>query len=259
MAVETIYDHPHYYDVLFGWDRNIEADFYHRMLEQCGVALADPVLEVACGTGQVAIRLAQRGRDVHGLDVSADMLGYMRHAAAAAHVKVGSVCADMSGFVTQTTFAAAYNPMSSFRLLHADASALAHLRRIAACIRPGGVYILDMTFEDTVVATAPTTSESWEMTRGSVTVRAENDAVHVNDNGVERVLAWGQEAHLRPYTCDAFVELMRAVSGFTLESWHPETGRATGVSEFSLAPSAPPIAGRAMVVLRRVSNDDAQR
>jgi SAM-dependent methyltransferase len=259
MAVETIYDHPHYYDVLFGWDRTIEADFYHRTLERCGVANTEPVLEVACGTGQVAIRLAQRGRHVLGLDVSADMVEYMRRAAAAAQVNVGSICADMSGFVTQRTFASAYNPMSSFRLLQDDASARAHLQRMATCLRRGGVYILDMTLEDTLAATATTTSESWEMMRGSVTVRAENDAVHVNDNGVERVFAWGREAHLRPYTNDTFIELLRTVRDFKLESRHPETSRATGVSEFALTPLVPPIVGRVMVVLRKVSNDVAQR
>lgn len=252
MTVETIYDHPHYYDILFGWDRTIEADFYDRTLERCGFAKADRVLEVACGTGQVAILLARRGRHVTGLDISADMVAYMRRVAASAHVEVGSVCADMTSFTTPLKFAAAYNPMSSFRLLHDDASATAHLHCVAACLRPGGIYVLDMTFEEASAATAETTSESWDMTRGSVTVRAANDGVYVNDNGVERALAWGGEAHLRPYTIQTFVELLRGVDEFECESWHPESSRATGVSEFPLAPSAPTKAGRAMVVLRRV-------
>ena len=36
MASETIYDHPLYYDILFGWDRTKEAEFYHRLFERCG-------------------------------------------------------------------------------------------------------------------------------------------------------------------------------------------------------------------------------
>jgi SAM-dependent methyltransferase len=257
VAVETIYDYPHYYDVLFGWDRTVEADFYHRMLDRYGIADTDPVLEVACGTGQIAIRLAQYGRRICGLDRSAGMLEYMRRAAHAARVEVDAICADMCEFGTHTKFAAAYNPMSSFRLLHEDAGVQAHLQCMAACLREGGIYVLDMTFEDSLVGTAMTTSEPWEMTRGAVTVRAGNDAVCVNDAGVESVLAWGEEAHLRPYTSAAFMELLRTTRLFVCESWHPETSRATGVSEFSLTPAARVTTGRAMVVLRKTREDPA--
>jgi SAM-dependent methyltransferase len=260
MAVETIYDHPHYYDILFGWDRALEADFYHRMFDRCGITDADSVLEVACGTGQIAIRLAQYGRRVCGLDRSAGMLDYMLRAANAARVQVDAICADMCDFSTQAKFAAAYNPMSSFRLLHEDTRVRAHLQRMAACLRAGGVYVLDMTFEDSLDDTAITTSEPWEMTRGAVTVRAGNDAVCVDDAGVQSVLAWGQEAHLRPYTSASFMELLRTTRLFLCESWHPETSRATGVSEFSLTPAATVPNGRAMVVLRKTLEDPvAQR
>ena len=252
MAVETIYDHPHYYDVLFGWDRSVECDFYDGALQGCGVAHAGPVLEVACGTGRVAIELARRGRDVGGLDVSAGMVEYMQRAAAAAGVRVASFCADMTNFTTPRKYAAAYNPMSSFRLLHDDASVDAHVRCVAACLRPRGVYILDLSF-DAVLGAAAVTSEAWEMTRGAVTVRADNDVVHVSDDGVERALAWGHEAHLRPYTTDTFIGALLRTGDFDCESWHPETSRATGVSEFSVASARRPIAGRSMVVLRKIS------
>ena len=192
MAVETIYDHPHYYDVLFGWDRTGECDFDDGALQRCSVARDDPVLEVACGTGRVAIELARRGRDVGGLDISAGMIGYMQRAAAEAGVRVAPICADMTNFRAPRKYAAAYNPMSSFRLLHDAALVDEHLRCVAACLRPRGVYILDMSFDAALGATAVTTSDAWEMTRGAVTVRADNDFVRVNDDGVERVLAWGR-------------------------------------------------------------------
>ncbi len=54
----SIYDFPLYYDVLFGWDRDTEASFYDSTLRRYGVPAGGRVLEVACGTGQVALRLA---------------------------------------------------------------------------------------------------------------------------------------------------------------------------------------------------------
>jgi SAM-dependent methyltransferase len=252
MASETIYDYPQYYDLLFGWDRSQEADFYHRTFARCGVATGERILEVACGTGQVAILLAQRDWQVTGLDISPAMVAFLRKRVAAEKVEVETLCADMTTFSTEPGFGAAYNPMSSFRLLHDDGAAEAHLRRIAAALRSRGIYVLDMEFVANAEEPAVTTTEAWEMTQGPLTVRAENDAVYVNDRGVERVLAWGTEGHLRAYTVAAFGAVVAAVPDLTIESWHLEWSRATGVSEFRVHPSADaPAAGRSMVVLRR--------
>jgi SAM-dependent methyltransferase len=250
--MDTIYDHPLYYDVLFGFDRSREAEFYDATFTRCGVARGERVLEVACGPARVARLLARRGWRMTGLDRSAAMLAFARAEAAAESTPLDTLCADMTAFSTARPFAAAYNPLSSFRLLHGDAEADAQLRCLAAALRPGGVYVLDLAFQAQAGEPVTTTDEGWELTRGAVTVRGENDAVYVTDAGVRRKLAWGSEAHLRGYTASAFAERVRSCPDLAIESWHPEAGRATGVSEFRLDGEAePPPAGRAMVVLRR--------
>jgi SAM-dependent methyltransferase len=252
MASETIYDHPRYYDILFGFDRSREAEFHHRIFTRCGVAAGEPVLEVAAGPARVGRLLARRGWRVTALDYSADMLAFARVEAAREAIALDTLCADMTAFTTERSFAAAYNPVSSFRLLHSGAEAAAHLRCMATALRPGGVYVLDVAFVATEGDPSHTTDEGWEMTRGSVTVRGENDAVYVTDGGVQRRLAWGSGAHLRNYTVSAFAARVGACSNLEIESWHPEVSRATGVSEFSLEPeSRTGVVGRAMVVLRR--------
>jgi SAM-dependent methyltransferase len=252
MASQTIYDHPHYYDVLFGFDRSREAEFYHRTFSRCGVAAGEPVLEVAGGPARVGRLLARRGWPVTALDYSAAMLAYAREAAAAEGTRLATLCADMTAFASERPFAAAFNPLSSFRLLHSDAAADAHLRCMAAALRPGGVYVLDLAFLARAGEEPATTDEGWEMTRGDVTVRGENDAVYVSDAGAQRRLAWGPEAHLRGYTGGAFAARVAACPELALESWHPEASRATGVSEFSIdAHAGGPVVGRTMVVLRR--------
>lgn len=251
MPSETIYDHPLYYDILFGWDRTKEAEFYHRVFERCGIPSGGRILEVACATGQVARRLAQRGWAVAGLDVRPSMVAFLRERAAVDGIRVETFCGDMTTFSTESNFAAAYNPMSSFRLLHSDAAAEAHLRAMAAMLRSGGIYVLDMEFLSSAGEPAITVDDSWVMERGSVVVRAEDDAVHVNDDGIEHVLPWSREAHLRGYTSAAFVERLDATDGLQIEAWHPEVDRGSGVSEFDVDETAtPPVVGRAMVVLR---------
>jgi SAM-dependent methyltransferase len=259
MASETIYDHPRYYDILFGFDRSKEAEFYHRIFSRCGVAAGEPVLEVGAGPARVARLLARRGWRVTALDHSAAMLALAREEAAREAIALDTLCADMTAFSVERAFAAAYNPLSSFRLLHSDAEADAHLRCLAAALRPGGVYVLDLAFLRTDDCVA-TTDEGWEMTHGAVTVRGENDGVTVTDSGVERRLAWGPEAHLRGYTATSFATRVAVCPELALESWHPEVSRATGVSEFSVESEArDPIVGRAMVVLRRKSSDRVTR
>jgi SAM-dependent methyltransferase len=249
--LDTIYDHPRFYDILFGFDRSCEAGFYDAAFLRCGLRRGDAILELGCGPARVGRLLARRGWRVAGLDRSAAMLAYARAEAADEGVALDTFCADMTAFATGRTFAAAFNPLSSFRLLHRDEDVDAHLRCAAAALRPGGVYVLDLAFLASDAAPVLTTDEGWEMSRGGVTVRAENDGITVHEAGATRRLAWGAEAHLRGYTTEAFAERLAACPDFTLESWHPESSRATGVSEFRVDPSLERATGRGMVVLRR--------
>ena len=251
MATQTIYDHPLYYDVLFGFDRSREADFYHAAFAHAGVAPGERVLELACGPARVARLLARRGYPVTGLDHSAGMLAFARAAAEAEGIRLETLRADMTGFACEATpFAGAYNPLSSFRLLHRDDQAEAHLRCVAAALRPGGVYVLDLAFQARVGDPVTTTDEAWEMQRGDVSVRADDAGVEVLDAGRRLRLAWGAEGHLRGYTAETFAKRVAACPELALVSWHPEASRASG--EFDPSRSAPPPrSGRAMVVLRR--------
>jgi SAM-dependent methyltransferase len=250
--MDTIYDHPRFYDILFGFDRSHEADFYDATFLRCGVRRGEPILELGCGPARVGRLLARRGWRVTGLDRSAAMLAYARAEAAAEGVALDGLCADMASFAADRAFAAAVNPLSSFRLLHRDADADAHLRSMAAALRPEGIYVLDLDLLASDVQPAVTTDEGWEMHRDGVTVRAENEDITVHEAGATRQLAWGAEAHLRGYTSEAFAARVAACPAFALESWHPESGRATGVSEFRVEPSPAPAPGRGMAVLRRL-------
>lgn len=250
MTTDTIYDHPLYYDILFGWDRDAEADFYAGVLTAAGAKPRDRVLEVACGTGQIARRLARRGFSLTGLDLSEPMLAFLREEAAREGLPMETLAGDMVEFHASEPFAAAFNPMSSFRLLQQPGSAVAHLRRMAGALRPGGVYVLDLEFAETAGAEALTTGESWELQRGAVTVRASNEAIRVEDGDARLELAWGLETHLRAYTVDDFEACVAESGAFTIASWHPEEPPAEdGISGFEVAPGERPRAGRSIVTL----------
>ena len=99
-----------------------------------------------------------------------------------------------------------------------------------------------------------TVDEAWEMQRGPVVVRAENEAVYVNDGERKFSLPWASDTHLRGYTPSAFIEVVGASLAFRIETWHPELQQSSDISEFDPDPaSAAPVEGRATVVLRRIA------
>jgi SAM-dependent methyltransferase len=251
MDGETIYDHPRYYDILFGWDRSAEAAFYDALLRQCGATPDAPLLEVACGPARVALLLARRGWRVCGLDASAAMLAYAHERAREQGLALATLHGEMERFAAPEPFGAAINPMSSFRLLHSDEAAHAHLRCMAAALRPGGVYALDLTLARTREDPPTTTSEAWEMAEDGITIRATDESITLSDHGAERSLAWGAEAHLRVLTGSELARLVEASGAFELASCHAEVSRETGVSEFDLRPAPALPVGRCIVALRR--------
>ncbi|HZC31396.1 MAG TPA: methyltransferase domain-containing protein, partial [Gaiellaceae bacterium] len=64
------------------------ASIHDRVVAALELEPGDHVLDVACGTGAVALRAARAGADVVGIDISADQLAKARDAAAAAGVAI---------------------------------------------------------------------------------------------------------------------------------------------------------------------------
>jgi hypothetical protein len=76
--------------------------------------------------------------------------------------------ADMCDFEVAKPYDAAFNTINSFRHLTTEAMAVAHLRAMAAAIRPGGIYALGFHLTPTE---GPTTDEeSWTARRGHLQV-----------------------------------------------------------------------------------------
>ena len=258
---ESIYDHPLYYDILFGWDRDGEAGFYSSAFRHYGVPIGARLLELGCGTGQVAIRLARLGWRATGLDISADMLTFLDRAARDAGVAVHTVCGDMASFSASDRFDGAYCPLSTFRMLKDDALATAHLSAVAQALAPNGVYILDLAFveddrsPEAAGAGSDSSGDVWAMQRGKIEVKAEGEYVSVHDGigGTHTILNWGPQGGLREYTCEDFCGIVDRTGQWDIVGWHPERGRgADGVSIFEVEHTTrPPLSGRAMVVLRR--------
>ena len=102
------------------------------------------VLELACGTGRIAILLAEHGLEVAGIDYSEPMLSVARSKAERRQMQVDWILDDMRRFDIGRRY-------GSILLLH---NALWHLHDLSdfeACMRcvkrhlaPGGYFVLDV-------------------------------------------------------------------------------------------------------------------
>ena len=88
------------YDRFVNWERRlaVELPFIEQALEEIG---ACRVVDVACGTGQHAIALAQRGYQLVGVDVSAAMIAQAQQNAQAAGVQVSFTVAGFGELATR--------------------------------------------------------------------------------------------------------------------------------------------------------------
>lgn len=108
------------------------------------------VLALMCGTGRVAIPLAQAGLSVTGVDVSPAMLAQAQQRAASVNVAVQWHNADARTFALDQQFGTAFVATNSFMHLETAADQRATLQRIHQHLAPDGMLILDLFNPDPV-------------------------------------------------------------------------------------------------------------
>jgi ubiquinone/menaquinone biosynthesis C-methylase UbiE len=123
-----------------------EIDFY-RELAASAKSRGQSVLEVACGTGRVAMRLAQDGLLVVGLDLSEPMLEIARRKSAGMEL-MRWVQGDMRSFELGETFGLAIIPGHSFQNLLTAADQLGCLQSIRRHLIPGGALVVHLDHQD---------------------------------------------------------------------------------------------------------------
>jgi SAM-dependent methyltransferase len=148
MTIDQIYQDGRHYDRLFG---SPLPDFWF----EAAAAQGDPILELACGTGRIALPLAGQGYRVTGLDAAPAMLAEAERKSATAGVTVEWQLADMRQFELGRQFALVI--LANNALCHL--LTLADFEAWAAALRhhlaPTGRLIVEVFVPDLNLLTLP--------------------------------------------------------------------------------------------------------
>ncbi len=224
---ESIYDHPKYYDLVFGADCAAEVRF---ILGCAGAYLERPlrrVFEPACGTGRLLFALARRGLEVSGLDLNQRAIAYCNARLDRHRLPPSGFVADMADFRVRRRSDVAINTINSFRHLPTEAAARAHLECMAGAVGRGGLYLLGIHLTPT--AAAPSETESWSARRGNLAVnthmwtierdrrrRRERFGIRFDVRTPRRSFRINDVLELRSYTAGQMRRLLRSVAAWEL-------------------------------------------
>lgn len=140
---------PDYFgeEVAARYDADCAEQFRPQVLEPavdflCDLAGGGPALEFAIGTGRVALPLAARGVEVHGIELSEAMVSRLRAKPGGEMVPV--TLGDMATTRVDGQFALVYLVFNTIGNLAAQARQVACFANAAAHLRSGGYFVIEV-------------------------------------------------------------------------------------------------------------------
>ena len=183
------------YDELFGDVSDVPATV--AFLDSLVAARPARILELAVGTGRLAIPLAGLGHHVTGIDVSAAMLARLRSADGGQ--RVAAVHGDMVDDLPAGPFDVVFVAFNSLFMLTDPVRQQACFAAVATCLAPGGAFVVEL-FVPWDPPRAGSHVEVRSMTTDRVVLVASlTDPATQQVSGQFVELADGEPVRLRPY------------------------------------------------------------
>ncbi|MFI5347863.1 MAG: class I SAM-dependent methyltransferase [Elusimicrobiota bacterium] len=162
------YADPSLYDLIHADGTDDEVWLLDYIAKQHGNG-GKTALEPACGTGRYMAGLLRRGWEVDGYDISPKMVAYAKKRLAKYGPRANVTRGDMTSFRPKRRYDLAFNLLSTFRHLHTDKDAVAHLRGTYDALNPGGLFILGLDLA--VYGQGMPDEEVWEARRSGKSIR----------------------------------------------------------------------------------------
>jgi SAM-dependent methyltransferase len=130
------------------YDDDSAAMFAPEVLDGTVTFLADlaqtgPALELGIGTGRVALPLSRRGIEIHGIDLSPDMIDQLRAKPGAKAIEV--TIGDFATTRVEKSFTLAYLVFNSINNLTTQDEQVACFLNVAEHLDPGGHFVVEVS------------------------------------------------------------------------------------------------------------------
>jgi SAM-dependent methyltransferase len=152
-------NYARYYDLLYhDKDYAGEAQFIHNLIQSQAPA-AQTILELGCGTGNHAMLLAKAGYDIHGVDLSLEMLEGAKQRCAQLPQELAAKLKFTQGDIRQVRIDAKFDVvLSLFHVISyqtTNEDLLAAFETAKLHLSPGGIMIFDVWYGPTVLSEPP--------------------------------------------------------------------------------------------------------
>jgi SAM-dependent methyltransferase len=164
----NVYDHPKYYDLIFGSDWKAEFDFLQAAFAKFSKREVARLFEPACGTGRLLIKFAQAGYEVGGNDLNPHAVKFCNQRFARHGFEPSAFVGDMADFRLKRKVDAMFNMINTVRHLPSDEAFIKHLECVATGLVKGGLYFLALHLTPQTVQQC--TEETWSAARGNLSV-----------------------------------------------------------------------------------------
>ena len=186
----SIFDHyARYYDLLYAEkDYPAEARYIESIMDRYGSG-SGLVLELGCGTGRHAICLAERGYDIHGIDLSERMIDKARSRIKGLPVDITMRVAFEHGDIRTYRMGHSVNAVislfhvMSYQLTNDDLRAAFNTASIH--LKPGGLFIFDCWYGPAVLTDQPHDREKYLEDPEVLVKRHAHPVMYPNENRVD--------------------------------------------------------------------------
>lgn len=233
---DRFYSYAEVYDVAFDFkDIRSECEFLRAIFETHAGRTPRSFLDLAAGPALHAIEMARAGLEASALDLSREMVDYGAMKARKSGVEIEYRQGDIADFALERHFDMAGIFMDSLCYLLDNESVLSHLRSVARALRPGGLYVLEMSHPRDVFSVGKSTVNTWEMERDGLWVSVAwgdpedpfDPVSQITETTVKlRFRAGGDERELiekapaRCFTANEFRALVAAEGSFEIVAIH---------------------------------------
>ncbi len=143
--LRDIYSAPELYDALHWWKTN-DQDF----IGDWAAGVGGPALELACGTGRLALPVLHRGLKYTGIELSPEYVRVAQKKLATYNNRARIVQGDMRSFDLGQKYKSIFIGFNSFLHLKTDEDALACLNCVREHLSPIGRFLLEVFIPDPV-------------------------------------------------------------------------------------------------------------